>query len=390
MNTLTSEKELFIQTYNRIPIEISHGEGVWLYDIHGKKYLDFFTGLAVNALGHAHPRITEAVTKQIVRFAHLSNNYVTDIQVEFTRLLLKHSGMSKAFLTNSGTESVEGALKLIRKKYGPDKIIYSLSGAFHGRTYGALSMTHKEKYQKGFGPLLQGTGMIRQNDINDLRSKANEKCAAVILEFIQGEGGINEISPDFVAELAALRDQYGFAVISDCIQCGIGRTGKPFSHNYYDIKPDVIVAAKAMGGGLPLGAFMVTEELADVLTTGVHGTTFGGNSVSCAAGKVVLEEVFENGLMQKVADLGDYFKAGLITIAARFPHKVKSVRGKGFMLGLELTFPGAEVVNKMFTKGILTNCTADKVIRILPPLIAGKEEINYYLISLNETLNEVG
>ena len=227
-NFLQRDNELFLPTYNRLPIDISHGEGVFLFDKNGNKYLDFFSGLAVNSLGYAHPEIIEAVSKQIGRFAHLSNNFLTDIQIEFTSLLLKYSGMSKAFLTNSGTESVEAAIKLIRKVKGPDKIIYSFTNAFHGRTYGAVSLTAKDKYRKGFEPLLPNTAILKYNDISDLENHIDDNTAALFLEFIQGEGGINSVTNEFVEKINQLRDKHKFIVVADAIQDGIGRTGKPF------------------------------------------------------------------------------------------------------------------------------------------------------------------
>ncbi len=258
------EKELFVHTYNRIPLEIERGEGIYLIDKSGEKYMDFFSGLAVNALGYAHPKIVAAVSKQISKFGHLSNNFITDIQIEFTELLLKYSGMSKVFLTNSGTESIEGALKLIRMKFGPNKKIYALTDSFHGRTYGAMTLTGREKYRKGFEPFLPNISHIIFNSIEDLNLNVDENTAAVFLEFIQGEGGINVVSEEFAKRLVELREKYGFAIVSDAIQCGIGRTGKPFSHNHLGVVPDIIVTAKAIGGGLPLGAFLVSEKYADV------------------------------------------------------------------------------------------------------------------------------
>ena len=301
------DKNIFLSTYNRLPIDIERGEGVFLYDKEGKKYLDFFSGLAVNALGYAHPGIVEAVSNQISKFAHLSNNFITDIQVEFTELLVKHSVMSKAFLSNSGTEAVEAAIKIIRKKYGPEKIIYSLTDSFHGRTYGSMSLMGRDKYKKGFEPFLQNTGRIKFNDVNDLLEKVDENTAAIFLEFIQGEGGINLISEEFVKTLLELKQKFDFAIVSDGIQCGTGRTGKAYSHNHFFVNPDLIVTAKAIGGGLPLGALLTTSDFGEMFSAGNHGTTFGGNPVSCAAGKVVLKEVYENGLISKVAALGEYF-----------------------------------------------------------------------------------
>lgn len=382
------EKEVFLPTYSRIPLEIDHGKGVYLIDKKGDKYLDFFSGLAVNALGYAHPRIVEAVSGQIAKFAHLSNNFITDIQLEFGEKLLRYSGMSKCFLANSGTEAMEGAMKLIRMKKGPDQTIYSLTNSFHGRTYGAMTLTARKKYQSGFEPLLPNIGHIEFNDLADLEKKINNNTAAVIFEFIQGEGGINEVSPEFVRKVAELRDKYGFILVADAIQDGIGRSGKAFVHEYHGVKPDIIVSAKAIGGGLPLGAFLTVESLAGVFSTGKHGTTFGGNPVSCAAGKVVLEEVFEKGLLQSVSSLGGYFKENLEYLKKKYPEDIKEVRGRGFMLGVELYYEGADIVRKLRDRKVLINCTNLNVLRLLPPLITTREEIDIFISALNDVLKK--
>ena len=332
--------------------------------------------------------IVNAVSSQISIFAHLSNNYITPVQIEFTELLLKYSRMSKAFLTNSGTESVEGALKLLRKYYGPDKKIFSLTGSFHGRTYGAVTLTGKEKYTKGFEPLLPGIDHIVFNDVNELRNKAGKDTAAVFIEFIQGEGGINVVSEEFSKELLKLRDEFGFAVVADEIQTGIGRTGKPFACDHYNVEPDIILTAKAIGGGLPLGAFLVSKKFEDVFTPGIHGTTFGGNPVCCAAGKVVLREVFENGLMAEVEVLGNYLTEQLKEIKKMFPDDIKEIRGKGFMQGIELHYPGNNIVTRMRERKVLTNCTNVNVLRLLPPLIAERNDIDFFLYNLHEVLKK--
>lgn len=385
-NLFSKEKELFLQVYNRIAIDIDYGQGVYLFDKSGNKYLDFFSGLGVNALGYAHPKIIEAVSKQISKYGHLSNNFITDMQIIFAEKLLKYSKMDKVFFSNSGTEAVEGAIKLVRKYFGPHKTLFSFSNGFHGRTYGALSLTAREKYKKGFAPFLPNIFSLPYNDIKILNENIDENTGAVILEFIQGEGGINLATDDFVDTLIQLKEKYGFLIISDGIQCGTGRTGRPYSHNYFKIEPDIIVTAKAIGGGLPLGAILVKENVAKSISKGEHGTTFGGNPVSIAAGLVVLEEVFENGLMEKVNELGEYFKTQLIDLQHKMPEKINEVRGKGFMLGVELNFPGQSVVSGLFNRKILSNCTNDKVIRILPPLIASKSNIDFFIENLNEVL----
>lgn len=376
----------FLPTYKPLEIDIERGEGIYLFDKSGKKYYDFFSGLAVNALGYAHPKIINAVSGQVARFAHLSNYFLTDIQKEFAEKLIKISGMSRLFLTNSGTEAAEAALKLIRKKSGQNKIIFSLSDSFHGRTYGALSITARDKYRQGFYPLLANTSSIKFNDVNDLSGKISPETAAVFLEFIQGEGGINEVSEEFLNTLAQLREKYNFLIVADEIQSGIGRTGKNFAYQHFNFVPDIVLTAKAIGGGLPLGAMLVNQNLENVFSQGDHGTTFGGNPVCCAAGLVVLKEVFENGLLDRVNELGHYFKNELNAIKNRQNKKIKEIRGKGFMLGVELYFDGKTVVEQMLKRNILTNCTNNNVIRILPPLITTSEEIKYFLDNFEEVI----
>lgn len=383
----SKENKIFLQTYKRTKLEIVSGDGIFLVDRKNSRYMDFFSGLAVNALGYAHPKIVEAVTNQISKFAHLSNYYITDIQNQFAEKLLKYSGMDKLFLTNSGTETTEAALKIIRKKFGPDKKIFSLSNSFHGRTYGALSITDRSKYRKGFEPLLANCETINFNDIDDLKLKVNGDTAAIFIEFIQGEGGINEVSEEFVDEINLLKQKFNFIVVADEIQCGVGRSGKNFAFNYYNILPDLVLVAKAIGGGLPLGALLVNKDLSNVFSYGEHGTTFGGNPLSCAAGKVVLEEIFESGLLVNVFNLGNYFKSQLEKVASNFPDKINNVRGKGFMLGVEVNFPGQIVVDEMLKKNILTNCTNKNVIRILPPLITKKQNIDYFLRKFEEVIS---
>jgi predicted acetylornithine/succinylornithine family transaminase len=382
------EKQYFIHTYNRIPVDISHGEGVYLFDKKGNRYLDFFSGLGVNALGYSHPGIVKAVSDQIAKFGHLSNYFITDVQVEFSEKLLKYSKMSKVFLSNSGTEAADAAIKLIRKKYGPDKKIFSLSNAFHGRTYGALSLTANENYRTSFMPLVPNIDQIGFNNIDDLMKNISADTAALFVEFIQGEGGINLVSEEFINELKTLRTKFDFILVSDCIQCGIGRTGKAFSHDYYDIKPDIILSAKAIGGGLPLGALLVNESLSEVFVPGDHGTTFGGNPVSCAAGNVVLSEVFEHGLVHEVKRNGEYLKDQLIELKNMYPGHIREVRGRGFMIGVDFHYECTNIVAKLRDRKIFSNCTNKTVLRLLPPLIMEKKDIDFFLYNLHESIKE--
>lgn len=387
-NLFEKEKEYFIHTYKRIPVDISYGEGVYLYDKQGNRYLDLFSGLGVNALGYAHPGIVKAVSDQISKYAHLSNYFVTDIQVEFSEKLLKCSRMSKVFLSNSGTEAVEAAIKLIRKKYGPDKRIFSLTNAFHGRTYGALSLTANTKYRAPFLPLLPNIYQLEFNSLDDLKKNLGPDTAAVFVEFIQGEGGINLVSEEFIKELKILKEKYNFILVSDCVQSGIGRTGKAFAHDYYDISPDIILAAKAIGGGLPLGAMLVNDTLAEEFAPGDHGTTFGGNSVCCAAGNVVLTEVFEHGLVDEVKKNGAYFIDQLIVLRDMYPGHIKEVRGRGYMIGIDFKYECTNIVEKLRNRRIFANCTNNTVLRLLPPLILEKNDIDFFLYNLQEIIKE--
>jgi len=379
---------VILNTYRRIPLEIEKGDGVHLITKDGKRYLDFFSGLAVNALGYNHPKITGAIISQLSRYIHLSNYYVNDPQVQLAELLVKFSNLSGVFFTNSGTEAVEAAIKLIRKAYGPEKNILSLTDSFHGRTYGALSLTGRPKYREPFLPLLPKTKQIRFNDVKNLKENTDNNTAAVFLEFIQGEGGINLLSDKFVSTLMELKSKYNFAIIADEIQSGLGRTGKPFSFNYYDITPDIVIIAKSLGGGLPLGAMLTSKEYFDVFTFGDHGSTFGGNPVACAAGVAVIKEIFENKLYENVYKLGNYFLSELELLRKKFPSKIVEVRGKGFMIGVEMKFNCLNMVEALRIRRVLVNCTSSKVLRILPPLIASKEEIDFFLYTFHEVLKE--
>lgn len=387
-NIQEKEEEFLLRTYKRIPIQISYGEGVYLFSENGKKYLDFFSGLAVNALGYGNKNLIQAIEEQIRNYIHLSNYYINSPQIELAERLVKLSGLDKAFFANSGTEAVEASLKLIRKHFGPDKKIITFSNAFHGRTYGSLSLSGKEKYKKYFAPLLSNIAQLEFNNVEQLEDSIDENTAAVYLEFVQGEGGIQVASNQFVDKIDELRNKFNFALIADEVQSGIGRTGKSFAYNHYEIKPDLIIVAKAIGGGLPLSVLITNNKYDNVFQSGDHGSTFGGNPVACAAGLVVLNEVFENELMNKVAKLGEYFKSELNALREKHIQKITEVRGFGFMLGVELSKPCANIIDVFREKGILVNCTNDKVIRILPPLISTKENIDYFINIFNEILSE--
>jgi acetylornithine/N-succinyldiaminopimelate aminotransferase len=379
------ESKYFFHTFHRLPLEIDRGEGVYLYAKDGKRYLDFFGGLAVNALGYNHPRITEAIEKQIHRYIHLSNYYAQDTVVELAERIITASGFKRIFFSNSGTESVEGAIKIARKwGKGQGKThLLNMSNSFHGRTMGALSLTERPAYREGYDPFLPNTDFIEFNNVEDLQAKVNGQTLAIILEFIQGEGGINVLSKEFVQELKILHERYGFLLIADEIQAGVGRTGKYFGFMHYTIQPDIVVIAKAIGGGLPLGAILGNEKVADVLTYGTHGSTFGGNPVACAAGCAVMEEIVDKGLMKQAGIIGEYIKSKARELQMQFPEIVKEVRGYGCMLGIELHRNGQPVVDELLNRGILINCTNTTVLRLLPPYLMTEEQCDQLLFELH-------
>ncbi len=390
-NLFQKEEQYFFHTYHRLGLDIDRGEGVYLYAKDGKRYLDFFGGLAVNALGYNHPHVNQAIMDQVSKYIHLSNYYVQEPQVRLAERLIHTSGFKRVFFGNSGTEAVEGAIKLARKwgtSNGKINLI-GLSNSFHGRTMGALSLTERPKYREGYEPFLPNVGHVEFNNVAQLRAAVNEQTLGVILEFIQGEGGIFVVSSEFASTLNELREKFGFLIIGDEIQSGMGRTGKFFGFENFGVRPDIVVIAKAIGGGLPLGAFLGNERVADVLSYGAHGTTFGGNPVACAAGNAVLEEILEKGLMKRAGEIGGYLKMEFAKLKEKFPALVKEVRGYGCMLGIELTQDGQPVVDKMQDRGFLVNCTHQTVLRFLPPYIITKEHCDALVDELRDVLRGV-
>jgi len=391
MNSFERESEYFFHTYKRLPLEIERGDGVYLYTKDGKRYLDMFGGLAVNALGYNHPKVTEAIYEQSKRYTHLSNYFLQEPQLQLAQLLVKQSGYAKVFFSNSGTEAIEGAIKIARKwgsKRGKTDI-NSFSNAFHGRTFGALSIMDRPQYREGYGPFLPNCCVSEFNNTEQLQMAVGRKTAAVVLEFIQGEGGIRPVTKEFVDELRRLKKQLGFLLIADEIQSGIGRTGKFFGFQHYDIEPDIVVVAKPIGGGLPLGAILGNTAVADVLEPGVHGTTFGGNPVACAAGIVVMHEIIDGGLMENAKRLGTVFFEKLKSLQNEFPGLIKEVRGFGLMVGMELTREGDSIVKTIREKGILVNCTSQTVLRFLPPLIINEHHIEETIATLRDTFKNL-
>lgn len=377
------EQQRFIQTYKRLPLEVDRAEGMSVYTKDGRRYLDFLGGIAVNAAGHSHPRIIQAIATQLHRYAHVSNFFYQDAQVEFVERLCRLSGYQRAFLCNSGTEATDGALKMVRK-WGNDrgkKTVFGFTGGFHGRGYGALSLMDKPKYKDGMGPFLPETGILPFNDCEALRKSVTHGTAALFVEFIQGEGGIREASAEFVETLAELREQYGLLVVADEVQAGCGRTGKFFSFEHFGFQPDIVTTAKVVGAGLPLGAILVTEALSTVWDYGKHGTTFGGNPVACAAGSTLLDMIDE-GLMEQAASSGAILIDRLLQLKKEFPETVVAVRGRGAMIGIELSTPATPYVEKLLEAGIIANTTNETVIRLLPPYIVGEQEIEELIAAL--------
>jgi acetylornithine aminotransferase len=386
MTRADRDDALFIHTYKRLPLEIERGEGVHLYATDGTPYLDLFAGVAVNALGYGHAQVLQAIEAQARKYIHVSNYFAQEPQVELAGLLSRHSGFPRVFFTNSGTESVEGALKIARRwgsARGKDRII-SLSNAFHGRSYGALSLMDRPKFREGFGPFLDLCTSVNFNDPGALREAVSSSTAALFLEFIQGEGGIRPVSEEFVRTLSELKERFGFLVIADEIQSGLGRTGRFFGFQHYDIHPDCAVVAKPIGGGLPLGAILATEEVASVLSPGMHGTTFGGNPVACAAGVAVVREVMERGVIENVRAVGAYLLEQLESLQREFPGEIAEVRGKGLMVGCELTSDAEPVVASMRERRILVNGTDQTVVRFVPPLVIGREHVDAAVAALGE------
>ncbi len=365
------EQNAFFPTYERLPIgAVTRAEGVHITTDAGVTYLDAIAGLGVNALGHSHPAIVEAIREQAGKYLHLSNLYVQEPQIALAEKLERLSGFKRTFFTNSGTEAVEGAIKLARKVFSSEykAEVLGIANGFHGRTYGPLSVMDKAKYRDHFGPFLSDASCIPSYDVDALEVAVSARTAAVIIEPIQGEGGIIEVPVDFSRALSELAKKHNFLIIADEIQSGIGRTGKFFGYEHLGMKPDIIVCAKAIGGGLPLGAILSRKEISEAFKPGTHGTTFGGNVLACVAGSVVLDLV-EKSYMNNAATEGAYIKSNCEALQAKHPNSIREVRGHGLMLGIEFTSNAKQVQKQLFDKRIISNVTAGEVLRLLPPLI---------------------
>jgi predicted acetylornithine/succinylornithine family transaminase len=371
------EHEVVFQTYRRIPVAIDRAEGARIFDLDGKSYLDMLGGIAVNALGHSHPKIIAAIETQIRKYMHVSNVFYQEPQVRLAEQLVAASGYPRVFFSNSGAEATEGAIKMARRfgsAHGRYDIV-GFTGGFHGRTYGALSIMDKPLYKEGMGPFLPNTIVLPYNDIDALEARVDENTCAVMIEVLQGEGGISSATDEFVAALWSLKERYGFLVIADEVQSGIGRTGDFFAFERYGVRPDIVTVAKAMGGGLPLGAILATNEAASLLDRGMHGTTYGGNPVACVAGSVVVDEVM-HGLMAHVREVGSYFIERMEVLRTEIPTRIREVRGRGCMVGLVLNEDAAPIIPMLLANGVIANATAGNVIRFVPPFVIQRADVD--------------
>ena len=387
-------EESILHTYNRFPVMFDHGEGCYLYDTEGKKYLDFAAGIAVNALGYHYPGYDEALKAQIDKLTHISNLYYNEPMSEAGEKLVKASGLAKAFFTNSGTEAIEGALKAARKyaytKYGKEAQKYeiiAMNHSFHGRSMGALSVTGTEHYREPFEPLIGGVKFADFNDLESVKAQITDKTCAIITEVVQGEGGIYPAQKEFLEGLRALCDENDIILIFDEIQCGMGRTGYYFAWQSYGVKPDVMTCAKALGCGVPVGAFVLGEKAAAAsLVPGDHGTTYGGNPFVCAAVSKVFDIFEQDGILAHVQELTPYLEEKLDTLVEKYPI-VAARRGKGFMQGLVIE--GAtvgSVVTKALENGLLVISAGSDVLRLVPPLVITKEHIDEMIEKLEKSL----
>jgi acetylornithine/N-succinyldiaminopimelate aminotransferase len=385
---LRDANQFLMPTYKRQPIVFTHGRGCYVYDSRGKKYLDFLGGIAVNALGHAHPRIVKVIHREAARAIHLSNLFHNSYQGPLARKLAQWSGLDRVFFSNSGAEAIEGALKLARlfgrtsadAAGGPAHKyrILALENSFHGRTFGAVSVTATEKYRLPFAPLVPGVEFVRFNDVADLESKFDDTVCAMLLETIQGEGGIYPVSEDFWNRARALATKNGALLIADEIQCGLGRTGRYFAYQKFSSKPDVVVVAKPLAAGLPLGAILTSEAVAQRVSPGLHGTTFGGGPLACAAALEFLNIIEDEKLLENIRARGAELREGLSALAAKFPF-IREIRGEGLMIGIELSIEGAPFVQQALLKGLLINCTHDFTLRLLPPFLVTRAQVRQFL-----------
>lgn len=383
-------QQYVMNTYGRLPMALVKGEGAWVWDADGRQFLDFVGGLAVNSLGHAHPKVAEAVCQQVKKLIHCSNIYWIEQQVKLAKVLVENSCADKAFFCNSGGEANEGAIKLARKyakiHMGPDKYeIITATNSFHGRTLATITATGQSKYQKGFAPLPEGFRYVPYNDLAALAEGIGPHTCAIMLEPVQGEGGVIPATPEYLAGVGALCREKGLLLIFDEVQCGLGRTGKFLAYQHYQVEPDIITLAKALAGGFPIGAMLAKDHVAAAFQPGDHASTFGGNPLACAAALAAMETLLQDGVLENARQVGQYFADKLKQLAGKYDF-VKEVRGLGLILGMELTIEGKDIVARCLEQGLLINCTNVNVLRFLPPLIITENEVDQAIAILDKAM----
>jgi predicted acetylornithine/succinylornithine family transaminase len=390
---LIDESNLYIMnTYKRFPIVLRKGRGMKVWSTDGKEYLDFVGGVAVNILGHCHPRVVVAIQKQAQRLLHVSNYYHIKPQIKLAKLLIQHTFADKVFFCNSGAEANEAAIKLARKyskeNVNPDRFeIITAENSFHGRTLAALTATGQEKFQKGFEPLVPGFKHVPFNDVDAIGQAITTNTCAIMLEPVQGEGGVKIPDPDYLKEVRKICDENSLLLILDEVQTGMGRTGKFFAYEHFGITPDIMTIAKGLGGGVPIGAMLSTDKVASAFQPGTHASTFGGNPLVCAAAVTTIETLLEDGfILDQCNRMSEYMKERLINLRGKFPHHIADIRGLGLLIGMELTRDCDSIVKACLEMGVLVNCAAGNVLRFIPPLIVQKKDIDHLINVLGKAL----
>ncbi|MCK4795812.1 MAG: aspartate aminotransferase family protein [Spirochaetes bacterium] len=393
MGIMEDSNKYVLNTYNRYPLVFDHGQGMWIYTDDGNQFLDMTSGIAVLSLGHSHTKLVEAIQQQSKKLLHTSNLYYSEPYTLLSKKLIEKSVFDKVFFCNSGGEANEAAIKMSRKhgkKIGAnDKFkIITMKNSFHGRTMATISATGQQKYQKDFEPLLDGFDYVELNNNNELKKIVSNETSAIIIELVQGEGGIHLANPDFVSLARDLCNEYNSLLIFDEVQTGIGRTGKLFGYQHFlPVEPDIITLAKGLGGGMPIGAMLVKEKIVDLLKPGEHAATFGGNLVCCAAANAVLDTIEEEKLLENVEKMGIYFRNKLNELKDKYPC-IKEVRGIGLLNGIEINFPSSELINKLIENNIITIPAGNNIVRFLPPLIVKQEHIDIVIEALDKILKK--
>ena len=387
---IAQEKEYVLPNYRRTPFVFVKGKGTKIWDVNGKCYLDFFPGWGVSGLGHCPPEVVRAIQTQAGRIIHVSNNYYHPLQVKLAKRIIESSFEGKVFFSNSGAEANEAAIKLVRAYGHPSRYeILSMERSFHGRTLATVAMTGQSKYKEGFGPLPGGFREVPFNDLGALRNAIRPETIAIFIELIQGEGGIHVATPEFIRGLRKLCDEKKILLVFDEVQTGIGRTGKLFCFEHYGVVPDVLTLAKSLGGGVPIGAMVVGKPYTELLGPGRHAATFGGSPLVCRASLAVFETIQKEKLLSNVTRLGDLLFESLKSLKEKYPNLVQEVRGKGFMLGMELKQDGKPFIDRCIDRGLLLNCTQERVIRVMPPLNVTRKEIVQALKIIGGVLKEL-